>query len=186
MAERIPQAIEQLQLDHRNMNRLLGLLRAELEASRSGRTWDFDLLHSVMEYVLHFPDLCHHPKEDRIYRRMLERNPAAAARVGDLMKEHVHLAEMTRQLAAALRNVEHDVEVPRQWLENLVESYIAANRRHIAAEEQTFFPQAVIALTDADWQEIESGSADHRDPLFGDTIAGDFRRLYDRIMREAV
>lgn len=186
MAERISQAIEQLQLDHRNMNRLLSLLRAELEVGRAGRTWDFDLLHSVMEYALNFPDLCHHPKEDLIYRRMVERNPAAAAPIGDLLKEHAHLAELTRQLAAALRNVEHDVEIPRQWLENLVETYVAANRRHIAAEEQSFFPQALVALTDADWREIDAGSADRPDPLFGDRIAGEFRRLYDRIMREAV
>lgn len=186
MAERIPKAIEQLQLDHRNMNRLLSLLRAELDTSRGGRSWDFDLLRSVMEYALHFPDLCHHPKEDRIYRRMLERDPAAAGRVGDLMRDHAHLGELTRKLAATLRNLEHDVEMPRQWLENLVESYITANRRHIAAEEQTFFPQAIVTLTDADWREIDVGSSGDPDPLFGERVAGEFRGLYDRIMRMAV
>jgi hemerythrin-like domain-containing protein len=113
--DRVPRTIEQLQLDHRNMTRLLGLLRSELEASRAGETLDFDLLGSIMEYTLHYPDLFHHPKEDRVYRRMQLRDSTAAGRVGDLLKEHAHLADLTRQLAAALRDRANDVEMPRRW-----------------------------------------------------------------------
>jgi hemerythrin-like domain-containing protein len=183
MLDRFPKAIEQLQLDHRNMTRLLDILRAELDAYRVGGTPDFDLLRSVMEYTLHYPDLCHHPKEDMIFRCLLRRDPGAGARVGDLIAEHTRLAELSRKLAAALHNVAHDVEVPREWLERLVEEYIAGNRRHIAAEEQRFFPLAIVTLTDEDWDEIDASVTAKDDPLFGGRMVGEFRGLYDRIMR---
>lgn len=183
IAERVPRAIEQLQLDHRNMTRLLALVRSELEASRAGDTLDFDLLDSVMEYALHYPDLCHHPKEDLIYRRMLARDPGAAARVGDLLKDHKHLGDLTRQLAAALRNVRRDAEVPRAWLDKLLESFVTANEQHIAAEDRNFFPLALVTLSDADWREIDAAMGNQRDPLFGGQLAEHFRRVHERIMR---
>lgn len=185
-ANHIPSVIEQLRVDHRNMTRLLGLLRSELEASRVGDTLDFDLLGSVMEYTLHFPDLCHHPKEDLIFRRMQLRDPPAAARIGDLLREHARLGELTRQFAAALRNRARDVEMPRAWFENLMESYIAANQRHIAEEERVFFPQAMVSLSDADWDEIDAQAAAKPDPLFGGALAAEYRRLHERIMRLAL
>lgn len=183
MLDHIPRSIEQLKLDHRNMSRLLDLVQAELESMRAGEPLDFDLLHSVMEYALHYPDICHHPKEDVIYRRLVRRDPSAEARVGDLIKEHLHLSELTRKLAAALHNVAQDVEVPRAWLERLVEDYISRHRRHIAGEEQKFFPLAIVALTDEDWEEIDSSFTMKDDPLFGGHLASEFRGLYERIMR---
>ena len=64
MTNRIPRIIEQLQIDHRNMTRLLHLLRGELDAYRGGGVLDFDLLNGIMDYTLNYPDLCHHPAEN--------------------------------------------------------------------------------------------------------------------------
>ena len=155
MTDHMPRAIEQLQLDHRNMTRLLDVLRKELDAYRSGRTPDFDLLNSIMDYTLNYPDLCHHPKENLIYERM-------AARVS------------------------RDSEIPRAWFEGIIESYLAANYRHIAAEEETFFPQAVLTLNQADWSAIDASVTAPEDPLFGGKVTKDYRALYERIMRSIV
>lgn len=186
IADQVPRVIEQLQLDHRNMTRLLALVRSELEAARAGETLDFDLLDGVMEYALNYPDLCHHPIEDVIYRRMVTRDPTVAARVGGLLKEHAHLGELARQLAAALRNVRQDAEVPRAWLDKLMDSFVSANERHIAAEDRDFLPLAMVTLTDADWREIDAAMSGKRDPLFGSPLVASFRRLHDRIMRMRV
>ena len=168
------------------MTRLLRLLRSELEGSRAGDTLDFDLLGSVMEYTLHYPDLFHHPKEDMVYRRMVARDPTAAARVGDLLQEHAHLAELSRQFAAALHNRANDVEMPRRWFEKLMETYITTNEHHIAEEERVFLPLAMVTLSDADWVELDDRVAGASDPLFGGKLAGEYRRLHDRIVRLAV
>ena len=186
MTDQMPKAIEQLQLDHRNMTRLLNLLREELDAYRGGRTPDFDLLNSVMEYTLHYPDMFHHPRENLIYQRMVKRDPIAKSRVGDLLKEHAHLGDLTRKLAAAIKNVSRDSEILRTWFESVVEDYLTSSYRHIAAEEQAFFPQAVLTLQQEDWDEIDAEVTAKEDPLFGGKIAKEYRALYERIVRSIV
>ena len=188
MSDQMPKAITQLQIDHRNMTRLLNLLRAELDAYRNGRALDLDLLNSVMDYTLNFPDLCHHPLENLIFERMIKRDPGAKEKVGDLLHEHAHLGELTRKLAAALKNIARDSEMPRAWFEDVVENYLTSNHRHIAAEEQHFFPQAVLTLQREDWDAIDESAPVKEDPLFGGAgkIAKDYRALYERIMRSVV
>lgn len=186
MTDRMPKAIEQLQIDHRNMTRLLHLLRRELDAYRGGATLDLDLLNGIMEYTLNYPDLCHHPVENLIYERMVARDPQAKSTVGDLLKEHAHLGELTRKLAAALQNIARDGEIPRAWFESIVEDYLSSNERHIAGEEKIFFPQAALALRPEDWVAIDASAGGREDPLFGGKVAKDYRTLYERIMRSAV
>lgn len=182
MTDQMPRAIAQLQLDHRNMTRLLDLLRMELDAYRTGQALDVDLLGSIMEYSLNYPDLCHHPLENVIYARLCQRDPAAASKIGDLLKEHAHLGELTRKLAAAINNVARDSELPRAWLEGIIDNYLGSNYRHIAAEEKTFFPLALATLTDADWDVVDAGKSGDADPLFGGKLTQGYRALYDRIM----
>ena len=139
-----------------------------------------------MDYTLNYPDLCHHPTENSIYERMVARDPQAKSTVGDLLKEHVHLGELTRKLAAALRNISRDSELPREWFEGIVEDYLTSNERHIAGEERILFPQAAQALRPGDWDAIEASAIGKEDPLFGGKVAKDYRALYERIMRSAV
>jgi hemerythrin-like domain-containing protein len=182
----MPRAIEQLQTDHRNMTRLLHLLRRELDAYRAGRPPDFDLLNGIMDYTLTYPDLCHHPLENLIYEKMIARDPAARSAVGDLLKEHGHLGDLTRKLAAALKNIAQDSEIPRAWFESIVEEYLTSNEKHIAGEERIFFPRAAATLTPEDWRTIDAAAGGKDDPLFGGKVAKDYRALYERIMRSAV
>ena len=186
MTDQMPKTIERLQLEHRNMTRLLHLLSDEMESYRAGGHPDFDLLGSVMEYILHYPDLFHHPTENMIFQKMLGRDPAAQSRVGDLPKEHAQLADLTRRLAAALRNVSSDVEVPRSWLQGIVESYLSSSYQHMSDEESTFFPLAVATLREEDWDEIDAALTVKEDPLFGGKLVEEYRALHDRIMRSVV
>jgi hemerythrin-like domain-containing protein len=186
MTDRMPRAIEQLQIDHRNMTRLLDLLRRELDAYRAGHPPDFELLNGIMDYTLNYPDLCHHPAENLIYERMVARDPQAKSAVGDLLKEHAHLGDLTRKLAAALKNIAQDSEIPRAWFESIVEEYLTSSEKHIAGEERIFFPRAAVALRPEDWQAIDAASGGTEDPLFGGKVAKDYRALYERIMRSAV
>lgn len=185
MTDQMPRAIAQLQVDHRNMTRLLDVLRSELDAYRGGQALDVDLLGSIMEYSLHYPDLCHHPLENMIYEKLVQRDPAARAKVGDLLKEHAHLGDLARKFASAISNVARDSELPRAWLEDVIETYLTSNYRHIAAEEKTFFPLAVTALTESDWDAIDASKPNQSDPLFGGKITQSYRSLYDRIMPPA-
>ena len=60
----MPQILDDLQVDHRNMRQLLRILDEELQAYDTRGSADFDLMKQIMEYTLHYPSLIHHPREE--------------------------------------------------------------------------------------------------------------------------
>ncbi len=178
----MPRALEELEIDHRNMRQLLDIIEEELDAYQQGRVPDFEILHLILDYTLNYPEISHHPREDAIYALLLRRDPAGAAAVGNLIEEHRQLSALTQRVAAALGIVERDVELPREWLNSLVREYLARSRAHMAAEEQHFFPRALASLSDEDWAEIDAKLHPLVDPLFGGRVAEDYLWLHQRIM----
>jgi len=175
--------IEELRRDHGNMTRLLDVLEGQVAAFH-GSAPDYDLIQSIVEYCLTYPDLCHHPQEDAVYKRLAARDPMSAAEVGDILAEHAELGELTRRLAAMLHNIVQEANVPRELFEALARDFIASYRRHIAREDNEFFPRALKALNEADWTALEA-AAPVPDLLFGERVAERYRALYDRILRGA-
>jgi hemerythrin-like domain-containing protein len=177
------QVLDQIQRDHRNMRLLLGIVEEEMDAYHEGRVPDFDLLRSIAEYTLHYPDLFHHPKEDLVFERLVARDPSAKAVIGDLGQEHKRLGDLTRRFAAALGNAARDVEMPRAWLESLAQEYLSANLTHMQLEEKQFLPRAIATLTDQDWAEIDEKAGRASDPVFGTKVEDAYLAIYERIQK---
>jgi hemerythrin-like domain-containing protein len=177
------QVIDQLGRDHRNMRLLLDIVEAEMEGYRAGQPPDFELLQMIARYILDYPELIHHPREDLVFERLLERDPAAGEAIGDLIADHRRLAQLTQRFAAAVANASRDVELPRAWLEALLREFLQANREHMQAEEKHFLPRAMARLTDADWDAIDQRISGIADPAFGEQRAGPYLRLHERILK---
>ena len=150
--------IWKLRDDHRKLARLMDLIAREVRVFDAGDLPDYELVSNILDYTQNYPDLYHHPVEDLVLAKLRLRDPDAAANIGELDKEHEKLGALTRRFAAALYNVMQDAELPRDW-----------------------FPPALRALTDADWQEIRSTITLPGDPLFSD---GEEQEKYDRLHRE--
>ena len=171
-----------LRLEHLNMGKLLTLVERECERMVAEGDPDHELLQLTMEYFLGFPDRCHHPKEDLIYRAMRRRNPQAAEAVGCLLDQHAALARQARSVAALVAKARRlENRVPLAQLVNTLRSFVEIYRGHLGAEEKRFFPAALSTLTDNDWAAIDFGTFDQRDPLFDDVVEGGFRELRERI-----
>jgi hypothetical protein len=67
-----------------------------------------------------------------------------------------------------------------------MEPFLAANQRNNPEDERVFFTQDLVAQSDPDWAELDDQTSGASDPLFGGKLAGEYRRLYERIMRLAV
>ena len=171
--------LDQLQIDHRNMRQLLRILDEELEAYSTRGSADFDLMKQILEYTLHYPSLIHHPREETLFRRLLERDPISKAMVGDLTKEHEELARLTHRFAAALHNVEH---LPRASFSKLADEYVMRSRHHMETEEEKFCPRLIAVFSDADWADFDGLVAKGYDPLFGTTIEKYYKTLHQRIL----
>ncbi len=132
--------IESLRQDHRAIEKLLLVLEHELGIFARGERPDYKVIQTAIDYFRNYPDSCHHPKEDVVFDALKARGPATAVRVGDLPAEHRDCADRLDRAARAVESVLADGEILRQTVDDLVRDFIEHERRHMAMEEQVFFP----------------------------------------------
>lgn len=175
--------IRVLRKEHANIASLLKTLQAQVAVLESGEEPDYEIIGSAMDWFLSFPGVYHHPKEDLVYARLQRRDPAAAARIGDLHHQHEELSYWSRTFAEGVRSVLNDAAIPRAALVTWAQAYINLQWEHMRMEESQFFPAAEAALTEGDWQELQAAASDEEDPLFGDDVDNHFERLRNSILR---
>ena len=175
--------IDRLSQEHRNIERLLAVLERELEIFDRGDRPDYEVIRAIISYFELYPEVYHHPQEDLVFAKLKIRDPAAAAKVGNLALEHQKGAERLRRVAQAVDSVLADREILRQNVDNIVRDFIEHERRHIMMEDRDFFPAALKALEPQDWTEIASASTDHVDPLFSEAAEETFDTLRARILQ---
>jgi hemerythrin-like domain-containing protein len=174
--------LDELCQDHRNLAQLWDLLGRELRVFKDGGQPDYDLVESILDYCINYPDLCHHPKEDLVFKKLAERNPGAIGAIGDLSQEHEKLAALTWRFCTALSNVLEDKQLPREWFLDVANDFLSFSRQHMQMEEVLFFPAARKSLTDEDWAELEAEIENVGDPLFGNDKQEKYQSLFRSIM----
>ncbi|MFQ5775126.1 MAG: hemerythrin domain-containing protein [Kiloniellaceae bacterium] len=177
------EVVRLLRKEHTDMAILLDLMERQIALFKQGAAPDFNIVRGVLDYFLTYPDLYHHPKEDLIFHKLRARDPEQAAAVDSLIAGHQDLAHLTRRFASAtVDQMLHPDEVPRQWFASLARSFIDTNRRHMATEEEHFFPLVLRVLTEADWADLDTAVIDRDDPLFGAKVEERFQALRDAIL----
>jgi len=175
--------IDILRQEHRNIEKLLLVLERELDVFARGERPDYEVIHAVIAYFQVYPDVYHHPLEDRVFEKLKVRDSAAAARIGDLEADHRRAGERLRKVALAVESVLADQELLRQSVNDIIRDFIEQERRHMAMEERVFFPAAISALKSADWEEIASSLTDQSDPLFNETVENRFEVVRKHILQ---
>lgn len=171
-----------LRNDHRNLSRLMDLLTEQLDIIQGEGKPDFELIMDVVEYVDTYPDLVHHPREDALFERYLERyDDGLRGSIEVLMEEHRHLRDLTSALRMSVDGVLHDSPLEREAFIGQLAAFIARQRRHIDMEEGEVFPALEQRLSEEDWQAAEERVPAKADPLFGEEVQNQFSALYRRI-----
>ena len=75
---------ERLCQEHRNIETLLAVLEHELEIFDRGDRPDYEVIRAIISYFEVYPEVYHHPQEDLVFAKLKIRDPAAAAKVGNL------------------------------------------------------------------------------------------------------
>ncbi|MEQ9171729.1 MAG: hemerythrin domain-containing protein [Rhodospirillales bacterium] len=175
--------IARLRDDHRKLARLLDLMAREIRHFEASERPDYELIESILEYVINFPDNFHHPLEDAVLARLKERDPGAIEEIGDLHDEHAKLGRLTRRFAAAVRNVTQDETLPRDWFVGVASDYLSFQRNHMQMEEVVFFPAALKILTKRDWKEISNIQKRDAAPVIkSESPVDKFHRLREEIL----
>lgn len=175
--------IERLTEEHKNIEKLLAILERELDVFDRGERPDYEVFRAIISYFEVYTEVYHHPQEELVFAKLRERDPGAAAKIGNLADEHRKGTERLRRVAHAIRNVLADREILRQNVDAIIRDFITCERRHMAAEDQNFFPAALEAFKPHDWTEIASAVTAHKDPLFSDIMEERFGVLREYILR---
>ncbi len=171
--------IEVLRQEHRNIEKLLGVLERELSVFDRGDRPDYDVILAVIDYFKGYPEKCHHPKEDIIVAKFRARDPVAAAVIGDLEAEHREGVMRLRRVAQAIESVLDDQDLFRQTVDDIIRDFINHERQHMAMEERVVFPAMVEALRPGDWADIALQLADR----YGPASQPDFEEQFSTLRR---
>jgi hypothetical protein len=66
-----------------------------------------------------------------IFNKLKSRNPAAAAKIGDLRIEHVEEASRLRRAAQAVERVLADQDLLRETVDEIIRDFIEHERQHM-------------------------------------------------------
>ena len=176
---------QEIRDEHSNTKKLLDVLERNLEAFGEADHVDWNLVDDIVSYCREYPQTCHHPKEDIIYRRMYDRDRAKAEGAGDLLAEHEQLAELSDRLAESIEAIRREAEISRDQVYTLAHEFLDTYRRHIGMEEEFFLPAAELLLSDADWTEAEAEALRKPDPVFGDREIARYQRLRETVVSAA-
>lgn len=170
-----------LRLEHRRMAELLKAMEEQLEMLGEGKSPDHGLLQSMLTYLSGYPDQCHHPKEDLLFRKLIRRDPKAAEGLSNILEEHKELARLTEHLAELVKKLPEQPDASLDPLKNTMRHFVDCYYHHMSMEEKHFFPTALRLLSPDDWAEIDFSVFDQTDPLFDDVAEEEFSNLHHKI-----
>jgi hemerythrin-like domain-containing protein len=170
-----------LRLEHGNLSNLLGLIEDQVALEDAGKRMDQELLRLAAEYFCDYPDLCHHPKEDLVYKLLSIRDPDSCAGLRDLTADHRRLHELAEAFADAVHRLREESQAPGAAPREVMLQFTQHYRQHMRLEEERFFLLAEERLSKDDWDSLDFTMFEQDDPLFDHVAEKRFAVLRERI-----
>jgi hemerythrin-like domain-containing protein len=171
--------------EHMYFNRLLRLLRKEIDVFHGGDTPNYQLMLDIIAYLREYADQYHHPREDEAFRRLTALRPDRQLPLARLMQEHRVISRAGDQLAHLLEEIDAGSIIQRAEIEMAAATFLVYYGNHIAKEEEDILPLAGQLLQEPDWIAVKNAAIAGNDPLFGAEPLERFRDLRRRIEAEA-
>jgi hemerythrin-like domain-containing protein len=179
--QRMADSIAMWRAEHANFSCLLDMLQEQLAVFFDGDDPDYGLMLDIVSYLHDYPDRVHHPHEDAVFRRMLQRDPALRLPINRLLQEHRVIAVAGDELRSHLVDIVAGAVVLRSSVEATAATYLAYYRHHLATEEREIVPRAAHLLGPGDWHEVARAVPHASDPLFGNPPEERYLALRERI-----
>jgi hemerythrin-like domain-containing protein len=139
-----------LMIEHRWIERVIAALEARLDRRRAEETLDPLYVEKVVDFLRTYADRCHHGKEEDILFRDLERRdlePALAATMAELVRDHEWARATTRRLVAANADAARGDRAASAEVVRLLGELVSFYPFHIQKEDHRFFRQVMTYLT---------------------------------------
>lgn len=182
---KLPDILRALIEEHIYQMRVVRMLERQVALLNQRQQPDYEVMRGVMRYMTGYPDRFHHPKEDLVFRKVVQRDPSSRPQVKQLLKEHEQVIAHGAELMMLIERCRADPGLAdTDALRKSAHSYIGHLRRHMDVEELHFFPHAQQVLRARDWADVDARMQPILDPVFGDSVAPEFRRLRAQEVRK--
>ncbi len=168
----------QLNTDHDHVTQLLAILESQLDHVRRAESTDFELLRDVMHYMTHYPDRVHHPVENLVIEKLIERDPSIRDAAIAIVQEHRVLTEKGETFLEMVSRVADGEMVLREDIEAKGRDYVEFLRTHMKKEDDELFPLAEKLLTKEDLRQVAETIEHRADPVFGAIVETQYEELY--------
>jgi len=175
--------IQTLYSEHRHFESLLESLELEAARLKPGKIPDYHLMLDAVDYLKHYPDEYHHPREDALFRALLKRDEKFADRLERLEREHETLRYYNDRLHGELSRIAEGAAVDRAELRQDILRYVAGYRQHMEYESTEIFPAARGSLSATELRRLGRLTRYLDDPLFGQSVRRQYHRLQQRLSR---
>ena len=143
---------------------------------------DFRVFRALIRYIDEFPDLLHHPKEDKfLFARLAARCPEARPLIARLESEHKEGARLVRELERALILFEDAGPDKVAYFCDMVDLFTEFQWDHMRLEEKELLPLAERHFTPQDWKVVDEGFSSNTDPI-AQIKEKDFQALFSRLL----
>ena len=164
--------------DHARLAQLLDLLADLLDRFHEGEEPDYELMLEMIEYMDKYADIVHHPTEDLIFQRALEKGAGHHDVFEVLMRQHSGVSLVNKRFRKSLDGIINAEVLLREDVEANGRELVATMRAHLNLEDSDAFPIAMKYLDDADWEAIAALAPTADDPVFVSPDPVRFRALY--------
>ena len=173
--------LQKLNADHKSIAKVLYCLRAQIKGYDDPEIEpNIGQIMDILDYICTVPERWHHPVEDILFTRLLEKNPPHPEQIQAVMNEHSELERLTQELRTAFERVAMDIAVPVSLLYRTATLYLSRQMLHLDAEESVLFPLAEECLDEDDWADVEEAAQQVLDSLDNNA-----QREYDNL-RDAI
>jgi hemerythrin-like domain-containing protein len=131
-----------LMIEHRLIERMVGVLRAEMQSIEKKDEANVELIDSGVDFFRTYADRCHHGKEEDILFRDLAKkslSPEHKKIMAELIEEHRFGRETVRQLLGAKERYGKGDAAALKEIIGILKELLEFYPVHIEKEDQHFF-----------------------------------------------
>ena len=171
-----------LQKDHQNLAQVLEIMELQLERIADGDDAALALMLDASHYIQSYPDIIHHPKENKVFEVFRYRSSEEADALETLTQQHETMPAATIKFQTMLDQAINGLGfISRKDLVRNIQDYLELEWEHMNLEESVVFPLIEKTLEEKDWKLLEELIEADSDPLFSGKIEETFENLYQSI-----
>ena len=94
--------LQKLNTDHKNIAKVMYCLRAQIKGYDDPEMEpSISQIMDILDYISTVPERWHHPVEDIVFRRLLDKKPPHPEQIRAVLREHEDLERLTMELKNA-------------------------------------------------------------------------------------